>query len=124
MTNEEIELEENKEEIIEEINYAVITQKYKNKLIKKLSIVFVSVFLIFLTTLFDKYAAFDIVLSSRLFGILLTVSLLCAVGIIIFMVANKDRDDEEKESGKECPADDWICLWPGGQIWRDLPVRR
>lgn len=96
MSNEIIDLEETVEKNIEEIDYKALKHKYNNKLIKKLSIVFVSITLIFMTTLFDKYAAFDIVLSSQMFKILLSISVIFAIGISIYIYNTRNNETNEK----------------------------
>ncbi len=104
MSNEIIDLEDNEEvieesleEIIEEIDYADITQTYRNKLIKKISIVFVSSIIIFITRLF-KHADFDIIVASSLFMFLLIASVLFGVGIIIYMYSSKEILENEEVS--------------------------
>ena len=89
--------EENITEIVEEINYSVSTNKYRNKLIKKISIVFASAFLIFLTRFF-KHAPFDIILASSLFVFLLIASLIMGIGIMIYLNVSKDKIDNELEN--------------------------
>ncbi|MCK5387681.1 MAG: signal peptidase I [Candidatus Izimaplasma sp.] len=101
MLNEMNDLEDNTEEeiseIVEEINYTVSTNKYRKKLIKKISIVFVSVLLIFITRFF-KHAPFDIIVASSLFVFLLGVSIVMGIGILLYMYSSINALDTEREN--------------------------
>ena len=101
MLNEMNDLEDNTEEeiseIVEEINYTVSTNKYRKKLITKISIVFVSILLIFITRFF-KHAPFDIIVASSLFVFLLGVSIVMGIGILLYMYSSINALDTEREN--------------------------
>ena len=84
-----------KEEIIEEINYAISTNKYRKKLIRKISIVLFCALIIFISRLFDKYAAFDVIMSSMLFQMFIYSIVILAIGMMIYIQSSKDTIAEE-----------------------------
>ncbi|MCK5761690.1 MAG: signal peptidase I [Candidatus Izimaplasma sp.] len=94
--NEEI-TEDDKVEIVEKIDYTVLTKIYRKKLMKRISIVFVSVVLIFMSRFF-KYAAFDILIASPSFKFLLGLSIAMGFGILIYINASKNKIKTEQES--------------------------
>jgi len=94
--NEEI-LEENSSEIVEEVNYSILTNRYRKKLIMKISIVFGSSLVIFLTRFF-KHAPFDIIVASSLFVFLLGVSVIIGIGILLYMYSSVNSLDTEREN--------------------------
>ena len=94
--NEEI-FEENSNEVVEEINYTISTNKYRKKLIMKISIVFGSSLIIFLTRFF-KYAPFDIIVASSLFVLLLSVSVIIGIGILLYMYSSINALESEREN--------------------------
>jgi len=83
------------EEIIEEINYAISTNKYRRKLIRKISIVLFCALIIFISRLFDKYAAFDVIMSSMLFQVFIYSIVFVAIVMMIYIQSSKNTVTEE-----------------------------
>lgn len=92
MIDEELEIEEKNEEV----NFNKSTILYRNRLIKKLSIIFVCVILIIITRIFNRYIQFDIIMTSYIFLLLLLSSILLGLGIIGYLIIS--RNDISKES--------------------------
>jgi len=82
-------------EIIEEINYSFSTNEYRKKLIRKISVILFSALLIFVSRLFDRYAAFDIIMSSLIFRIFIYVISALAIGLIVYLKLSKNTIDSE-----------------------------
>ena len=78
------------EEIIEEINYSISTNEYRRKLIRKISVVLFSALLIFVSRTFDRYAAFDIIMSSPIFRVFIYAIIALAIGLISYIKLSKD----------------------------------
>lgn len=96
MSDEILEIEEEQEDDLEEINNTIITYEYRRKLIKKISIVFGCIILILITRIFDKYVAFDIVMASKFFLVLLAVATFLAIGIALYLfISRNDISSEE-----------------------------
>jgi len=89
--------EEQDEKDIEEIDYSFSTNDYRKKLISKISIVFISSIIIFITRFF-KYAPFDIVLSSTIFTFLLSVSVFFGIIILIYIYLTKGTVNTESKN--------------------------
>ncbi len=94
-TEEISEIQDELEETREVIDYTEATNKYKKKLIRKTSIVFLSAVIIVITR-FLKYAPFDIIISSTLFLGLLLASVLMGVAILIYLASTKSLVETEK----------------------------
>jgi len=92
MDNSEIENE------IEEIDYSISTLKYRKKLIRKISIIFICLALLSLTRLSGKYLPFDVAMASPLFLRLLAIVTVFALGNIVYLWMTKDRLEELKIS--------------------------
>jgi signal peptidase I len=90
MTMENLEIENE----IEETDYSISTLKYRKKLIRKLSVVFICLALIALTRLSDKYFPFDVVMASPIFLVMLIFVIIFSLGNIIYLWKTKDRIDE------------------------------
>ena len=89
--------EEQGEEVIEEIDYRISTNEYRRKLIRKVSIVFGSTIIIFITR-FLKYSPFDIIVSSRLFLFLLGGSFIFGILILMYLFSTKEKGNSESEN--------------------------
>ncbi len=89
------EIQDDLEETSAVIDYTESTNKYKKKLIRKTSVVFLSTVIILITR-FLKYAPFDIIISSTLFLVLLLVSVLLGIAILIYLVSTKNLVETEK----------------------------
>jgi len=89
------EIQDDLEETSAVIDYTESTNKYKKKLIRKTSVVFLSTVIILITR-FLKYAPFDIIISSTLFLGLLLVSVLLGIAILIYLVSTKNLVETEK----------------------------
>ncbi len=94
-TEEISEIQDDLEETSAVIDYTESTNKYKKKLIRKTSVVFLSTVIILITR-FLKYAPFDIIISSTLFLGLLLVSVLLGIAILIYLVSTKNLVETEK----------------------------
>ena len=94
-TEEISEIQDEFEETSAVIDYTESTNKYKKKLIRKTSVVFLSTVIILITR-FLKYAPFDIIISSTLFLGLLLVSVLLGIAILIYLVSTKNLVETEK----------------------------
>ena len=90
MTMENLETEN----VIEEIDYSISTLKYRKKLIRKISIVFICLALLSLTRLSGKYLPFDVAMASPIFVILLFIVTIFSLGNILYLWKTKDRIDE------------------------------
>ena len=82
-------------EIIEEINYTISTIEYRRKLMIKISIIFFCSLLILISRLFNKYSAFDIVMSSLLFQVLIIAIVFTSIMVIIYFQYSKNNVNEE-----------------------------
>ncbi len=85
------------EEIVEEIDYTEITNKYRTKLINKISIIFTCSFLVFGSRWIVKYQAFDIVRASYIFQTLLICTLGISIGTFVYILFSK-RDIGKEET--------------------------
>ena len=90
MTMENLETENE----IEEIDYSISTLKYRKKLIRKISIVFICLALLSLTRLSGKYLPFDVAMTSPIFLILLLIVTVFSLGNMLYLWKTKDRIDE------------------------------
>lgn len=74
---------------IKEVDYTDSTNIYRRKLIIKLSIIFASLIIIFISRIFDKYLPFDIIAGSVVFLILLSIVVLVTIGSTIFVILSE-----------------------------------
>lgn len=100
MLNDNIDFDdivEEDEEMILQSDYTDSTIIYRKKLIKKISIVFGSTIIIFVTRFF-KHAPFDIVIASSLFVFLLGVSVMIGLGILLYIHTSANIIDTKREN--------------------------
>jgi len=83
------------EEVIE-IDYTEQTVIVKNKLLRKIWVVFASSILILITTFVDKHDDFDVVLKSNVFMILLYTTITLGLIILVFTLKSKYKYNEPK----------------------------
>lgn len=87
------------EQIVEKIDYTEITNKYRTKLINKISIIFTCSFLVFGSRWIVKYQSFDIIRASLIFQTLLICTLGITISTFVYILFSK-RDIVKEETSK------------------------